>query len=100
MVYPLKRGHPSFGSPKSGDRNDPKYEHWLKVGPKNIEERNTNYGEASKVPTPASWKGIEKEQPGENEQMFEPWENSGDGTFGKQLEGEKARKPFTGEEID
>jgi hypothetical protein len=89
---------------------DGKYQHWLKISPSNIQEKNTNYAECSDAPTPADWKMIEKEQRGENESMYHPWESEGQvekdretnrGMLERQTEthsGEGARKPYSGEE--
>ena len=75
---------------------DKKYDHWLKVSPKNIAEKKApDMGGMQGREPPVDWSKLEKENPGHK---FErPWEAEGDGTFGTQYDG---RKPSYGKAGD
>ena len=74
-----------------GYNQDRKHEHWLKISPKNIEEKNTNHAEAS--PAPKRELDIERSPTG-----TKVWETGDEGfTYGTHLSGEEGRKPHSGE---
>lgn len=76
---------------------DPKYDHWLKVSPKNIaEKRAPDMGGMQGREPPVDWAKIEKENP-ENK-IVRPWEAEGDGTFGTQYDGYKPSHGKAGDE--
>ena len=81
--------------PYSQDR---KYDHWLKVSPKNIAETKAKDmgGMQGKEP-PVDWDKLVKENANDEKNFKKPWEAEGDGTFGTQYDG---RKPSYGKAGD
>jgi hypothetical protein len=76
---------------------DRKYDHWLKLSPKNIAERRApDMGGMQGKEPPVDWSNLEKENP--NDKVRRPWEASGDGTFGEQYDGYKPSYGKAGDE--